>query len=125
MISFASFQPRVYTWLVKCFGKETADKHDERRQRFCEEALELVQAAGGSREMAHAMVDYVFDRPIGELEQEIGGAQTTMAALAQAFNIDMDVAREKELARAESKTEEIRVKWATKPKLGDNKDSIS
>jgi hypothetical protein len=54
------FQVRVNAWMLKCFGPEISADSKERNYRFIEEALELVQALGCSREDAHKLVDYVF-----------------------------------------------------------------
>ncbi|WP_431300640.1 hypothetical protein [Tabrizicola sp. BL-A-41-H6] len=61
------------------------------------------------------MVDYVFDRPTGAQEQEIGGVMVTLAALCNAIELSMDDAGEKELARNWERIEAIRRKQASKP----------
>jgi hypothetical protein len=69
-----------------------------------------------TRSEAHQLVDYTYDRPIGELKQEVGGAMVTLAALCLAMRIDMYAAAEAELARIWTKVEAIRIKQANKPK---------
>lgn len=71
----------------------------ERRHRFLEEAIELAQASGCTREDARIIVDYVFDRPAGAQEQEVGGVMVTLAALCNALKLTMSDAGDKELAR--------------------------
>ena len=110
------FQERVRPWLMKCFGQEIADDLVERNHRFLEEALELVQSTGCTRSEAHQLVDYVFDREIGEPHQEVGGVMVTLAALCLAANMDMHRAGEDELERIWTKVEQIRAKQAAKPK---------
>lgn len=110
------FQSRVVLWLHSCFGAAISNDRVERNHRFLEEALELVQAAGCTREEAHKLVDYTFDRPIGELRQEIGGTLLTLAALCHAHSEGMEAAGEAELARVWTKIETIRAKQAAKPK---------
>jgi hypothetical protein len=61
------------------------------------------------------MVDYVFDRPAGAQEQEVGGVMVTLAALCNALKLSMDNAAEKELARNWERIEAIRHKQASKP----------
>ncbi|WP_282046346.1 hypothetical protein [Roseibium album] len=110
------FQIRVRPWLLECFGREIADDLVERNHRFLEEALELVQSTGCTRSEAHQLVDYVFDREIGEPHQETGGVMVTLAALCLAANLDMHHAGEDELARIWNKVSQIREKQANKPK---------
>jgi len=110
------FQARVQPWMMECFGAEIAADRIERNHRFFEEATELVQANGMTRSEAHQLVDYTFDRPIGELHQEVGGVMVTLAALCLASGQDMHAAGETELARIWTKVEAIRAKQAAKPK---------
>lgn len=65
-----SFQDIVSRWLESCFGKEAVNDKSERNHRFLEESLELVQSLGCTREEAHMLVEYVFDRPTGDPMQE-------------------------------------------------------
>lgn len=109
-----SFQARVNDWVVTYFGAAAATDRPVRNFRHLEEALELVQACGCSREDAHALVDYVFDRPSGEPVQEVGGVLTTLAALCSAQGIDMNAAGETELARVWTKIDKIRANEAAK-----------
>ena len=111
-----TFQARVRPWMIECFGAEIASDGMERNHRFLEEALELVQACGCTRSEAHQLVDYVFDRPAGEKQQEVGGVMVTLAALCLAQSLDMHEAGETELARIWTKVEQIRAKQAAKPK---------
>lgn len=112
----ASLQARVEPWLMACFGHEISGDKIERNHRFLEEALELVQACGCTRDEAHQLVDYVFGRPVGEAFQEAGGVAITLAALCRAQGLDMHEAGEAELARIWTKVEQIRAKQAAKPK---------
>ncbi|MBW3243304.1 hypothetical protein KUV57_11410 [Epibacterium sp. DP7N7-1] len=111
-----SFQARVQPWMASCFGEEISRDRQERNHRFLEEALELVQALGCTRSEAHQLVDYVYGRPEGVVDQEIGGVMVTLAALCLAAGEDMHAAGEKELARVWTKVEKIRAKQAAKPK---------
>lgn len=110
-----SYQERVQDWCVRCFGETTALDVQERVYRFTEEALELAQALGATKKEALQLVDYVFDRPEGEPEQEVGGVMVTLAALCAAQGLQMVGAGEKELARIEGKVEQIRAKHRSKP----------
>ncbi|WP_205417667.1 MULTISPECIES: hypothetical protein [Pseudomonas syringae group] len=115
----ASFQSRVAPWLVECFGEVIAQDTQERNQRFLEEALELVQACGATSDEAHQLVDYVFDRDVGEQSQEVGGVMVTLAALCYANRLAMHQSGEVELERI-SRPEvmaRIREKQKVKPAL--------
>lgn len=111
-----TFQLRVMKWMLACFGPEISADRVERNHRFLEEALELVQACGCSKDEAHALVDYVYGRPVGEPHQEVGGVMITLAALCLANGLNMREAGEDELARIWTKIEQIRAKQASKPK---------
>lgn len=111
----SSFQTRVHEWVVSCFPRAAHRDRHERAHRFLEEALELAQASGCSREDALALVHYVFSREEGEIAQETGGVLVTLAALCNAQDVDMDQAGETELKRNWSRIEKIRAKQAAKP----------
>ena len=96
------FQDRVQPWMLECFGKEIASDSVERNHRFIEESLELVQACGATARECHQLVDYVFGRPAGEKDQEVGGVMVTLAALCLAQGLGMHEAGERELERTES-----------------------
>jgi len=113
----AALQPRVAPWMLACFGEEISADKVERRHRFTEEALELLQAMDGTRDEALQLVDYVFGRPKGDPHQEVGGVMITLAALCLAADMDMHQAGEDELARIWTKVEKIRAKQAAKPKF--------
>ena len=110
------FQPRVLPWMLECFGPTISLDRQERNHRFIEEALELVQACGCTQSEAHQLVDYVYGRDQGDINQEIGGVMVTLAALCIANGFDMHAAGETELARIWTKIEKIRAKHAGKPK---------
>ena len=108
------FQTSVDDWIQECFGPEIASNREERTWRFLEEALELAQANGCSVEDAHKLVDYVFGRPVGEIEQEVGGVMVTLSALCSASDIEMMDAGRAEVKRVWSKMDVIRAKHAAK-----------
>lgn len=111
-----TFQKRVLNWLMECFSNEVCCDGIERNHRFLEESLELVQSLGCTRSEAHQLVDYVFNRPIGEPQQELGGVMVTVSALASCHDMDLNDAAEMELARVWTKIETIRAKQLAKPK---------
>lgn len=110
------YQNRVDAWMQACFGPAISADVMERNHRFLEEALELVQANGCTQSEAHQLVDYVFNRDQGEINQECGGVMVTLAALCNAAGLDLCAAAEAELERVWTKVEQIRAKQAAKPK---------
>ena len=116
--SAAMYPSRVRTWMLTCFGEVVAADRGERNHRFVEEALELAQACEMPKSDAHALVEHVYGRPVGEPSQEVGGVMVTLAALCLANGLDMHRCGEVELARIDSPNtiEKIRAKQATKPK---------
>lgn len=110
------FQSAVARWLVECFGQDIAYNKLERNHRFLEEALELVQACGCTKDEALQLVDYVYGRPGGEVDQEVGGVIVTLSALCTARGIPLQQAAITELERINQKIDTIRAKQAAKPK---------
>jgi len=111
-----TFQHRVAHWMTVCFGRTISTDTVERNHRFLKELLELVQSCGCSASEAHQLVDYVFNRPVGETSQEVGGVMVTLAAFCTAQSIDMDQCGETELDRIWTMVDQIREKQARKPK---------
>lgn len=97
-------QATVAKWVSETFCN-LADV-PERGRRMLEEAVELAQAVGVTREDAVRLVDYVFARPPGVPYQELGGAGMTLLALAQAVGISADDAEQVELERVLAKSRE-------------------
>ena len=108
------FQSRVNDWMLATFGSAVAADTQERNWRFGEEALELMQANGATREQVLALVDYVFNRPVGELRQEVGGTLVCLAALCTAADLDMEPSGEAELIRCWQNQDHIRAKHQSK-----------
>lgn len=114
-MKIVTYQGQVEDWLEACFPADVRRDRRERNHRFLEEALELAQANGCSRDDAAALVEYVFNRPIGEPQSEVGGVLVTLASLCSALGIDMDEAGDRELARNWDRIALIRAKQAAKP----------
>lgn len=115
MAEVTSYQGRVEQWLEACFPLHVRSDRGERTHRFLEEALELAQANGCTRDDALALVEYVFDRPSGEPSQEVGGVMVTLASLCSASEINMDEAGNRELERNWKRIDLIRSKQQAKP----------
>ncbi len=106
-------QKFVLPWLYSIFGV-TAYNRAYRAARFLEEAIELCQSVGLDRESAAALVDYVYDREIGEPRQELGGVMLTTLALAENLGLDAEEALQVEFARALAFDDEKRAKMRDK-----------
>lgn len=108
------FQIIINEWMLKCFGPTTQFDKTERNYRFFEEATELVQACGMSKEDCYKLVDYVYNRPVGEVEQEIGGVMVTLAALTTVQQTNLKHCAGKEWERIHKNMDLIRRKQAEK-----------
>jgi hypothetical protein len=108
-------QSIVQDWAIKAFGPSETMNPTQRAIRFLEEAVELYQAvvcATPSTEhqgktamaLAHDLIDYIFKRAPGQIDQEFGGVGVTVLALAAALNIDADALEIYEIERCLSKS---------------------
>ena len=98
-MSLEKIQKDVGDWLRKV-GLETHPI--ERGLRLCEETLELAQSVGVPREQVHALVDYVFNRPVGDPSQEISGTMIGLAALANSLGESIEKVTTQELERLDT-----------------------
>lgn len=96
-------QQDISAWAVRAFGTDEALGVKQRALRFLEEAIELYQACDGDLVVGHKLLDYVFNRPVGAVEQELGGAGVTLLALAHAAGYWADDAEANEARRVLSK----------------------
>jgi hypothetical protein len=111
-----SYQSEVDKWMQACFGKEISDNQLERGHRFIEEAIELVQSINVPKDDVLMLVDYVYNRPVGDPPQEVGGVMVTLSALCSARKINLMEAARVELKRVWEKIAQVRNKQATKPR---------
>lgn len=111
----ANYQEQVEAWLKACLPASARQDQLERTFRFLEEALELAQANGCSRDDAQTLVEYVYGRPHGRPDEEVGGVMVTLASLCSAVGIDMNDAGDRELKRNWARIDDIRRKQAAKP----------
>ena len=95
----ASNQDRVASWIQATLGEKSATNGPERVLRLVEEALELAQAVGVEPAALHRLVDYVYERPVGEPEGEIAGCMVTLLGAASALDVVAQTAFENELKR--------------------------
>lgn len=101
-------QRSIHDWVCETFGAVCADAPFERIRRFVEEALELAQALDLPREDAHKLVDFVYDRPKGEVHQEVGGVSFSLLALCEHLGLS---------AHSEEIREHLRVLTLDRDKL--------
>lgn len=108
------YQLKCADWVLKCFGAEVLADKSERNYRFLEEALELAQSHGVTKEEALKLVDYVFGRPLGEPTQEVGGVMTTLSTMCTVYGYDLEKCATVELDRCHERMDIIRAKWRNK-----------
>jgi hypothetical protein len=95
-----TYQERVSGWTQMVLG-DLSKNVPERALRVAEEVIELAQACGVDRSSVHRLVDYVFDRPVGEPHKEIAGSMLTLYAAAEALGVDADTEFEIEMTRVQ------------------------
>lgn len=110
-----AFQERVWSWMARCFVRPDSTHPAQRSFRFVEEALELAQAMGTTRDDVLQLVEYVYGRPPGIVAQEIGGVMVTLSAVAGSVGLDLERCAADEIERCEANTEKIRAKDLAKP----------
>lgn len=108
------FQQDVASWMLATFGLAVQRDKTERNYRFLEEALELAQAGGCTREDTLRLVDYVYTRPPGSVRGEIGDVMVTLAALTDAHDIVLARAADEKLAQNWERKDTIAAKAARK-----------
>lgn len=119
-------QAKIYGWLCDAFGYEESSSIPHRGIRLLEESAEAAHAAGVDLAMAHKMLDYVWSRPKGELEQELGGVGVTVLGLAHAAGLLADACEKKEVDRVLSKPiEHFRQRNALKNEAGFRAVTVS
>lgn len=96
-------QQQVGAWCAAAFGYDHAASLPLRGLRLAEEAIEAAQAAGSDRATLHRLIDHVYDRPAGDMYQELGGVGITLLALGAAAGMSVDAAERDELTRILSK----------------------
>jgi hypothetical protein len=113
---YAELTHRVRKFIRDMYkGTDLVESLDERNHRFLEEALELLQACGCTKEEVLQVANYVFSKPKGDKAQELGGTMVTLTALSLTNNLDLMHCFEKELELSERNVELIRNKRLNKP----------
>lgn len=112
-------QSDLLAWCVSTFGAQSALAPHERAARLVEEAIEVAQAVGLGGHRVAKILQRVYDRPAGELRQEIGGCAFTLAALAEAAGLNVEHELQREYERVMSIDPEFfRAKQAAKVAAG-------
>lgn len=119
-----NFQQATHQWVLHCFGQQVSDDIATRCFRFFEEAGELCQALGMTKEDAMKLVNYTWGREPGVPSQELGGVMVTLAALCTPAGLDMHSDSWRELTRCWANTEKIRAKQKAKAQIGLGTDPI-
>ena len=85
-------QTVIMGWVKNTFGPVDPEAATPagRRRRFLEEALELVQAMGGSMDEVETQANRVFARLPGASAEEIGGVGITLLALAASIGVSAE-----------------------------------
>lgn len=94
-------QKRTRRWVESRLGMAAMDLH-ECGMRNGEENIELIQCCGVTEEELISLVKHVYAKPVGVIEQELGGATMTLLALADSAGYVLNQCVEKELDRVES-----------------------
>jgi len=86
-------------WAIKAFGVEHVLDGRVRALRFLEEAVELAQALGVTKQKVVLLLDTVYNKPPGDKKQEIGGSFLTLLVLCSSTTDDPETCLENELFR--------------------------
>ncbi|MFC0679811.1 hypothetical protein ACFFGH_18380 [Lysobacter korlensis] len=112
-------QAEVHAWCVAAFGDHDAWSIPQRGLRLAEEVIETAQVCGCDAAMLHRLIDHVYAKPVGKLDQELGGLSVTLLALAEAAGLSADKAEMAEIERVKAKPlEHFATRNAAKKKAG-------
>lgn len=100
--TLATLTQRTGRWVTQTFGLEILTSRRERALRIAEEAIELAQAEGIERTQTAALVEHVYDRPVGDPDQEAAGIGVCLLAWAACTGRAIHQLIERELTRVES-----------------------
>lgn len=91
-------------WAIRAFGYDHVYNLPIRTLRIAEEAVELVQSQGIDKATMLRVVDVVYSRPPGRMEQELGGVLMTVNVLCAAASLDPEAVFITELMRVLAKS---------------------
>ncbi len=111
-------QFQIRKWVESRLGRTAMDSH-ERAMRFLEESLELAQAVGVDELEARRLLNSVWVKPKGVVEQEVGGVGTTLLGLCASLDLDMLAAFDKEIERIDNlPAEKFRIRQEENARVG-------
>jgi NTP pyrophosphatase (non-canonical NTP hydrolase) len=90
-------------WGINAFGKLEVHNVAQRTIRLNEESVEACQVANVDPDLLHEQIDEVYSRPVGELNQEIGGIGLCVLLLAASAGLDADQEENREVKRVLNK----------------------
>jgi NTP pyrophosphatase (non-canonical NTP hydrolase) len=100
-------QRTVLIWCKQAFALPNEDADETgpktRLQRFYEEATELAQAFGISKENLIKQIEITYARDVGEVYQEMGGVMVTLQAFAESMHYSLALAEHDEISRCNAK----------------------
>lgn len=108
------FQSEVKRWALSIFPTAYVYNRRERAHRMLEEAMELAQACGCNKEEARDLMNYVWSRPVGQPNKELGDLAVTTAALAEGCGLDLEICANLQLQDCWDKRDTIAAKQASK-----------
>lgn len=128
--SMLAYQLATGVWVDAAFkdcknadGEDVITSLNERNYRGFEEACELYQSGGMTREQMHKIVDMVQDKPVEPvIEKEVGGVLSTLAAFCNARNIDMWKCAVAGLKRNWDEIDAIRNRQKNKPAMKESSE---
>lgn len=94
-------------WVRRCFGDSHFKNVHIRSLRNVEETVELAQAIGVPRDKILLCVNKVYDKPEGNIENEIGGSLLTLVVLCEAMGKDPEEMLGNEVRRVLAKSPEF------------------
>lgn len=80
-------QARCAIWVQDTFGDKSLFDRRNRAARFAEEAVELAQAEGVDEQQMLKIVLRAYQRPVGEVEQEVAGSLFTFLVYCYAAGV--------------------------------------
>jgi hypothetical protein len=101
MGAFTRARDRIVDWVRSRYGDEVLLSRKERAARLFEEAAELAQAEGLTRDLVFKILQRAYNRDRGEPGQEASGVMLTLLAWSYTSGVDLVQVCEKELDRVE------------------------
>ena len=114
-VRWKDLQTKTLSFCINCYGIENTFSKRERALRFGEEAIELLQTTGLTKEDIINLIEYVYRKNPGEVKDEFAGAQLTLLALANSFGVYLDDEADNNLELVNKNMPMIIKKYCKKP----------